>query len=127
MYSSVSLKPLVRLSENNRSSFILEVEFENNKIISYKTTPIYIGVDRYCIGIGTTESDIRKYTEAIQTMPQEKYEAMRNKIISDYVAERVSQRDFMWILKRLTPRYVKLFFSNRWNYKEYQRCVKKYL
>ena len=127
VYSSVSSSPLVELSENNRSSFVLEVEIINNRICSYHLIPIYIGKDKIHVGRGTSENDMKRYTDPILSMPSEEYEEMRNKAISNYYGKRVSQRNIMWYLRRLRPRYFKLFFLNKENIKKYNQCVKAYL
>lgn len=127
VYSFTSMEPLVRLSENNRSSFIFESVIENNKVVSYNTTPIYIGTDKLYVGKGIFDVDLKKYTEPIYLMPANEYNAKRNKIISSYMLKRKSQRNLMWILKRLTLRYIKLYFSNKKQRKKYFNNVKRYL
>lgn len=127
VYSSVSKEPLVKISENNRSSFILEIEIENNIIKSYLTTPIYIGTDRIIIGQGATVIDLKNYTKAILDMNEGDYENMRNTLISEYINGRKSLRNLMWVLKRLRPRYIKLIINAKKNAERYIYCVKQYL
>lgn len=128
VYSSASEKPLIELSENNRSSFILEVTIEDNSIVSYKIVPIYIGKDKMSIGDkGTSEEKIDEYTDAIQQMPREKYAVNRQMSINSYIGQRKAKRDVMWYLKRLRPRYVSILLNAKRNAKKYNQSVKKYL
>lgn len=127
VYSSVSSKPLVQLTENNRSSFILEVEITNNEIVSYKTIPIYIGLDKLYVNVGTKEGDLQKYTNDIQQKSKDDYELMRNKIIADRLQTRKNTRNLEWFIKRIRPRYVKLFLTNILNHRKYIKCVCSYL
>lgn len=124
VYSSVSGdEPLVKLTENNRSSFILEIEIVENQIVSYNTIPIYIGKDKLHVGRGVQEDKLREYADAINRMSRLEYEQMRNKIIADRIAERASKRDIKWVIKRLRLRYVELLITNFINRRKYKACV----
>lgn len=127
VFTSISKEPLVKLSKNNRSSIILEVEIENNKVKSYKTVPIYIGKDKIYLGKGVTEDALKEYSDALNIRDENEYNIMRNKILYDYYGKRKAQRNLAWFLKRLRPRYVQLLFTNRNNAKKYAQCVKKHL
>lgn len=127
VYSSASDKPLIELSENNRSSFILVVTIENNAILSHEIVPIYIGKDRMSLGKGTMEEQIGIYTQAIQEMDEDSYKAMRNRMITDYINQRKGKRDVKWYLKRLRPRYVSIILNARKNTKKYNQLVAQVL
>lgn len=125
VYSSVSNKPLIKLSENNRSSIVLVIEIDNNKILSWDVIPIYIGRDRLRVGEGVDREDIDKYTNAIHNMSPKDYVSMRNQLISDYINQRKSQRTILWYLKRLRPRYMRILLNARSNKKKYSNSVLK--
>lgn len=127
VYSSVSQRPLIELSENNRSSFMLEICIEGNKIISYNTIPIYIGKDKMYIGQGTSEKDLKKFSDAISHLSKEEYVKRRNKIITDYVTSRKNKRNLIWFIKRLKPRYLFIILEMRRNRQKYKRVLQRYL
>lgn len=124
VWSSASTeKPLVELTENNRSSFILEVIIEKNEIKEYHVIPLYIGKDKMYLGKGTTADDLKEYTEAIDSMKPQEYESMRRDILSKRMSDRKAQRNIGWYLKRLRPRYVKIILNASNNAKEYAKCL----
>lgn len=127
VYSSVSSKPLIELSENNRSSFILEVTIEENKVKSHQVIPIYIGKDKMTFGRGVTEEVINSYTDNIYKMSEKDYTSYRNKLIQSYLSDRISKRDLMWYLKRLRPRYLKILINAKKRSLKYKESVLTYI
>lgn len=118
---------LVKLSENNKSSFILELVLENNNVISTDIIPIYMAPNKMIIGEGTTIDQIAKFTNAIQSMNSQEYISMRHSLLNNYIEERKKKRDLNWYIKRLRPRYIKIILAARSNSKKYQLNVKKFL
>ena len=127
VYASTSKKPILELSENNRSSYVLEIEIENNNILSYHTTPIYIGKDKIHVGKGTTEDMLKKYSAPLNELSVIEYEKLRNNEITTYFGKRISQRNLIWYLKRIRLRYIRLYISNKQNLKKYKECVSKFI
>ncbi len=127
VYTSISKAPLVEISENNRSSFILEIILVNNSIKSYKTTPIYIGEDCIFVGRGVTEEILKQYSSVLSELSTNEYESLRQKYLDEYYDKRKNQRNLVWFLKRFKLRYFQLYLSNRQNAKRYLQCVKRYL
>jgi len=119
-------KPFVELTEDNRKSFILEIVIEDNKIVSYRTIPIYIGRDRLYMGKGTTNEELSAYTECINKMTRDEYQAMRKGQRQKWINERIKKRNLWWYLSRLRLRYIRLFMSNRRNAKLYQQSFLDY-
>lgn len=127
VYTSASHQPLIRLSENNRTSCILVVQIEGNKIVTQDIIPIYIGQDRLMLWHGTGKEDIIKYSTAIVSREDDKYETMRRQLISDYISGRKHDRNFFWYLKRLRFRYYRILKNARKNKVNYLRSVSKYI
>ncbi len=121
--SSDSSKPFVELTENNRSSFILKVTIEDNNIKNYEVIPIYIGKDKLYVGKGTNIEDITKYTKVINEKSPSDYESMRHVILNERYAARKEDRGLLWYIKRLRPRYVKLYLEGIKNKKLYYSNV----
>lgn len=127
VYSSVSSKPLIELSENNRSTFILEITIDHNKIKSYNIIPIYIGKDKMVVGKGVDAESISQYTNVIKELNEKDYTVFRNKLIQSYLQNRVSQRDAMWYIKRLRLRYLQMILNSKIRRIKYNNKIKKYL
>lgn len=121
-------RPTVELSENNRLGMILEVEIENNKIKAWKATAIHIG-ENGVIDIVDQDFLIKKYSSFLKEAltDQSNYQKARLTQRNSYLEKRKEMRNLTWILKRLRPRYIKLFLNNKKNTKKYYQNVKQFL
>lgn len=120
--------PLIKLSEQNRKGLIMELTMENNRIISWKEQMIY------CEPSGTIkliydDEKLTTYNEAIVHSENDvgQYIEERQKFLNARIADRKSKRDLSWVLKRLRPWYIRLFFDMKQNKKGYSNNVMKYL
>jgi poly-gamma-glutamate synthesis protein (capsule biosynthesis protein) len=124
VWSSASSKhPLIELSENNRTSLMMEIVIEENEIKEYHIIPIYIGEDKIHVGTGATQESIEKYTEIINSLSPIDYENMRNKLLAERMEKRKAQRNLLFYLKRIRWRYVKAIINAKRNRKQYVRCL----
>ena len=129
VYTSASTNtPLVKLTENNRTGLVLEVEINNNCLIGWKEQAIHIGGDGE-ITLINNDDNINEYNCALIKSQGniKEYNNRRNSIIEGRLAERKANRDFNWFVKRLRPRYIRLILDMRKNAKLYNENVKKYL
>lgn len=127
IYQGDSEKPFVELTENNRSSVILEIEIINSQIINWKTIPIYIGKDKIYMGKGVTEKQLYEYSYKLKSVGTIAYDDFRMTEINNYYAPRLANRTFKWVLRRLRPRYAYLMYTNYLNKKKYKKCITKQL
>lgn len=127
VYSSVSDKPLIKLSENNRNSFILEVTIDANKIIDYSVVPVYIGEDKLLLGKGVTLEKIEEYTKPILQLSEAAYNEMRSSLLNAYLDDRKNMRNLSWFVKRIRPRYVRMLIDGQLNRNKYKKSLKKWL
>ncbi len=112
----------VILSENNRTSAILELEVENNRVIHFQYVPIYIG--KGVINIKEPDNHIvDQYNFSSAFTQTHKYIKDRNDSINSRISKMKAKRDIKWYLRRLNYRYVKLFLSNRYNSKAYRENI----
>lgn len=121
-------KPLVALTEQNRTGMILELTIESNKIVNWKETPIYIGKDGVISILGDADF-FKAYNDGLmhcEDNPQ-KYVAKRQEAINARIVEHKALRNFAWVLKRLRPRFVRLMIDMRRNAKLYNQNVKQYI
>ena len=120
-------KPQIELTENNRSTFILEVSIEQNIVREYSVIPVFIGKDKMTVGKGTTEEILKLYTDFINNTPEDEYNKERNNILSKRIQERKDLRNLQWYIKRLRPRYLKLIIEGRRNKEKYIKNIKQYI
>ena len=120
-------EPLIRLTEDNRSSFIMIVTIEKNIIKGYETFPIYIGKDKIHVGRGVTDTVLNDYLHSMNAMSEDEYEEMRRRQRQEWIAPRRAKRDLGWYIQRLCPRYVQLVITNKFNEQKYKKHVKEQL
>lgn len=126
VYTKKSERPIFVPSEYNKRSFILEVELDDNKIISYNTIPIYIGEESIEIGKEDILNNIQSYSKELEK-DETVYQKERQEKISAYINSRKEMRDFNWYLKRLNIGSVKHIINTRNNSKLYKKHITKKL
>ena len=129
VYANPSDKePLIKLSEQNRTGIILEVDIVNNQIVDWKEQMIYIGHDGV-LSLLTDDGRLSGYNKELTCCEDfiGEYIYRRKEILDAIVAQRKSMRNMTWILRRLRPRYLKLALDMRKNAKLYQKNVKQFL
>lgn len=126
--NSSDKEPLIKLSEQNRTGLILEVNIENNEIVDWNEQMIYIESDGH-ISLLKDDGRLEEYNQKLISSEDSsaEYICRRNTILNERVAQRKSMRNLSWFLKRLKPRYFKLFLEMRENAKQYYKNVKQYL
>jgi len=126
VYTNRSDKPLVKQTDNNNSSIILELEYKNNKLISYKPIPFFAGNGKMEIGNEEVIANLNSYSLKLN-MNETDYKIMRNELLDSFVQNRNAKRDLIWYLKRLNLR---TFFVAKDLYKNQQKYItslKQYL
>lgn len=129
VYTPKSDRPLIKLSENNKESFILEIETENSMLMSHKTTSIYMGENRMHINDEKTSSIDEKllvYSDYLKKS-EDIFTKERSELLGQYIKERKDLRNFKWYLKRLN---LNSFFQLRnayQNNKKYVKYVRNFL
>ena len=121
-------KPLIELTENNRIGMVLELTIDNNQIIAWHEQGIYIGKDG-TIRLTEIGDILKEYNEKLKHCENrfQDYESFRQQIINKRLSERKAQRNIIWVLKRLRPRYIRLVIDMKRNRKQYVDNVTKYL
>lgn len=126
VYTSKSDKPLIKQSENNKESFILELTVEDNKLLDYKIIPIYIGDTKMEVGDSDILTKINEYSDELVS-DKEKYKDSRKNLLDVYINSRKTMRDLNWYVKRLNHRSFFLILSARKNAKKYYTTLKQFL
>ena len=118
---------LVELSENNRSSFVLELSIENNRVLGYKVIPIYIGKNKLELVPHNGDNIVELYTNPIKELSPAEYINKRNTLLEAYFLSRKRKRDLKWYLKRMKYRYMRLLINAVWNRRKYNSLIVKYI
>lgn len=126
LYTGKSKRPLVRQSENNKSSIILELKYVNNQLVRHEAIPIYSGEDRMEIGHYNILDGLKDYSSRL-LLEAKDYVSKRNEVLSSIHRKRTLQRDFMWYLKRINMRTFFLIKDILANRRKYNLRFKKYL
>lgn len=126
IYTHKSSKPLVEQDENNKSSIILEVEFQNNKLVGHKAIPIYAGKQKLELGNEAILKKLKEYSSKLQ-MEESAYNEMRNEIRTAINQQWASKRDLTWILRRLNLRTLHIVKDLYLNKRQYRSKFKNHL
>ena len=125
IYTGKSKHPLVKLSKDNQNSFILIIELNNNEVSDYKCVPFSFEYGVYRISYDLLERII-EWSDFINE-PEEKYNSIRLKDLTNYLNNRKKLRDLEWYIKRLNLESARIMLAGRHNMKMYNKLVKKYI
>ncbi len=123
VYTSRSDKPLIKLSRDNRETFILSVEIQDNHIKKYDIIPISFINEIYESDEAISEK-INEWSKALNEKP-EKYIGDRAEKLRNYINGRKANRDLRWYIKRLNYNSFKMIVSARKCKKEYDAMMKR--
>jgi poly-gamma-glutamate synthesis protein (capsule biosynthesis protein) len=127
VYTSKSKTPLIKQSENNRSSIILALTVEGNKIKDYYPIPLFDDGERISINAHPEICyRLKQYSEFLK-LPLNEYVTRRSAEITKYIQDRKKNRDLNWYLKRLNFSSVRMIINARRNAKLYNNAVTAYL
>lgn len=127
VYTSLSENPLVELTENNRTGLILELEIEDNRVVGYSETIISIGRDGKIQLLENQQGTIEYNLALRNALIDPDYEKKRSSIILGRLDDRKKNRNIMWYLKRMKPRYIQILLNARKNAHSYIQNVRKYI
>ena len=128
VYTDKSAKPLVELTENNRTGAILELEIYENRIENWREQIIYFEKEGK-VSIIDTPAEIAEYNNRLATCEDDSvsYTDYRNRILSSRLSDRKASRNLSWYLKRLRWRYLQIIINSRKNAREFNNNVLKYI
>ena len=126
VYTEMSKEPLIKQTDNNKSSIILEIHYENNKIVGHHAVPIFLADNEIVVGKEGIINDLQQYSDYLKTEKSE-YVSYRNGLFANYIVERKNMRNFNWYIKRLRFKSVKMILNSRKNSKNYIENVKSFV
>lgn len=130
VYTNKSNKPLIEQSQENRKSFILSLEINNNTIDSFEMIPFYLGGDKAILFnkeiANEIANEIEVYSKAL-TNELKDIDIIRQSILSQYVMNRKKTRDLSWYIKRMNFDSLRMIINARNNSKKYNRVITQYI
>ncbi|EKD94366.1 MAG: hypothetical protein ACD_26C00093G0001, partial [uncultured bacterium] len=127
VYTKKSKEPLIKQSEENRKSFILSLQIDENKVTSYDLIPIYASKNKMIVGVNEKNiEEINQYSKWLSE-DKEKYIERRAELLKNYINNRKLQRDFNWYIKRFNFDSFRIIFRAKYNQNKYKHCIKDYI
>lgn len=98
---SSTKKPLIKLSEDNKTGGIGIVTISEGKIYESKLVPLYLGDKKLHVDNDVNGFDMININNELKDACSLDYDNRRNLLISNYIQGRVNLRNFEWYIKRL--------------------------
>lgn len=125
VYTSKSDKPLIKQSKNNKSSMILEIEFDSDGVVNFDIRPVYFG-EKIKFSCPSLDKKLHNYSKVLDLSLQDLAEK-RKKKLNHYISNRKQKRDFNWYLKRLNYNSLVLIFNAHKNKNKYKKKILKFI
>jgi len=114
-------KPLVALSEDNKTGLIAELEIKDGNLISSRSNPIYLGEKQILLGKDLVQVDLNRINSLLDDSDSDHYELIRMKKISNYIEGRHKLRDLNWYLNRLNLNSIGILYKAKINSSRYKK------
>lgn len=124
--TSTTKRLTVKQNDENRKSFIMEIEIENGEIQSQK----YQGIKEDDNGLVFFEIDeeLQEISEPLKKINNRKeYEKIRNEQIQRTVREKFGRHDFMWYRNRMNYYSIGAYILAGFRRRKYQRVAKEFI
>lgn len=112
-------RPLVKLSEANKTGAVATLNIQYGQVMSADLTPIYLGDDKVLVGEQVLNDGITFINSLVVTACTEKYDSERAVAIVSYINNRKKLRNLKWYVSRLTWSSVLMIFNGRRNARRY--------
>lgn len=126
VYTSKSKEPLISMSDNNKSSMILSVEVNENRVEDYQILPIFDAKPATNSKYDEIKKNFELYSKHL-TIDKIRYLSERHDDLTAYINSRKKLRNFSWFIKRLNFNSFKMILNARRNNKKYYDNVKRFL
>lgn len=126
VYTNKSTEPLVKMSNNNKESAILSLEYDNSKLTRYDLIPLFDGQVYEEEGKNHILEHISEYSTRLQD-DKKIYNEKRNWLLNEYLQSRKDKRDLNWYLKRLNYNSFRMIVNSYQNKKKYTESLKNHL
>lgn len=119
VYSNVSSKPLVKMSEQNKICLVPILTVNSNVVEHVEFNWFRLGDSSFELLTPESNEFIKKVQSSFIDPDFESIKEERAQILAEHNRTRVNNRDFSWYFDRLNFRYAKLFFNSKRNAKLY--------
>lgn len=126
VYTSKSSQPLIRQTENNKSSIFLSLEFKDGSLIGYEPVGIFAGEEELVVNYQTSVENLENYSDAL-SLDESTYILNRDNLLSKYIGDRKQMRDFNWYMKRLNLSSALMLLAAYRNNRLYKKHVLQHL
>jgi poly-gamma-glutamate synthesis protein (capsule biosynthesis protein) len=113
-------KPLIALSEANKTGVIATVEVKNGKVCGHDVAPVFLGKDQVLLGGNVPNFDMDTYNSELSDAGSEDYNRRRNLAITEYIESRRMLRNPAWYFRRLNMNSLGMILSARKNKRMHQ-------
>lgn len=123
VYTDKSDKPLVKLSKDNKETYILSITIKEHHVVKYDVIPV-----SFCDGSYNIEPSILEKISLWSKGLNENmdiYIERRTKQINEYLNNRKINRDLQWYIKRLNFESAKMILGSHKCRKRYNDMVKR--
>ena len=110
-------KPLIKLSNENKTGLIASITIKDSIIESWNTTPVYLGKKSVLIGKPPHDFNIDDINSYLIRANQSNYTNERQESINTYLDSRKSLRNLKWYLKRFNLNSIKILMNANKNKK----------
>lgn len=114
-------KPLVEMTEANKTGAIGELHVDQGKVVSSKVTPVYLGLGHMSVGDEVDNFEIAEIDGYLGDVGSSAYEQRRSKALQKFADGRRQMRDLKWYLRRLNLNSVGIIFKAKQNSLLYKR------
>lgn len=127
VYSEVSSKPLVEMTEQNKICLVPILTINCNIVEAIELNWFRIGDKRFEILDPLHNDFIKKVKHSLTNKSFEDIGRERSEILANHNLKRIKKRNIKWYLRRINFRYVKLYLNSKRNAKLYKSNYVDYL
>ena len=121
---STAVKGLkVTQKKQNKESFIVVLEIENNKIIEYKIVPIFDNGKKIEVNAEGIKEALTEYSNAFKKS-SEAYQTFRMQKMRELAETTIKKKDFNWFSRRLNYYFIGAVIKGILSQKRYNKVMK---
>tara|TARA_B100000927_G_scaffold279600_1_gene263311 strand:+ start:353 stop:1453 length:1101 start_codon:yes stop_codon:yes gene_type:complete len=114
-------KPLIKLTESNKTGIIGEIEVQNSEIIKCNSTIVYMSPESMKVDDEIHGVDLDDYNSILQDVGSDEYNQKRSSLVQDFKHSRRQMRDLKWYMKRLNLNSILILLKARQNLLLYKK------